>query len=58
MVIYALTDNSVTINGLFLAGIVPGLLISAALLAVNHAISVRRGYRGAEARPGAAAFLR
>ena len=29
MVIYALTDNSVTVTGLFLAGIVPGLLIAA-----------------------------
>jgi tripartite ATP-independent transporter DctM subunit len=51
MVIYALTDNSVTVNGLFLAGIVPGLLISAALIGVNHWISVRRGYRGLAARP-------
>jgi tripartite ATP-independent transporter DctM subunit len=56
MVIYALTDNSVTVNGLFLAGVVPGLLISAALLLVNHRISLRRGYRGLDARPGAAEF--
>ena len=32
MVVYALTDNSVSVNGLFIAGVVPGLLISAALL--------------------------
>jgi tripartite ATP-independent transporter DctM subunit len=50
-VIDALTDNSVTVNGLFLAGVVPGLLISAALLGVNHWISLRRHYRGLEARP-------
>ena len=57
MVIYALTDNSVTVSGLFLAGIIPGLLISGAMLAVNHAISIRRGYRGGEARPPLPAML-
>jgi tripartite ATP-independent transporter DctM subunit len=51
MVIYALTDNSVSVNGLFLAGVLPGLLISAALIGVNHWISLRRGYRGLAARP-------
>lgn len=58
MVVYALTDNSVSIAGLFLAGIVPGLLIAAALLIVNHRISVRRGYRAGEARPSMAEFAR
>lgn len=57
MVIYALTDNSVTVSGLFLAGIVPGLLISGAMLAVNFRISVRRGYRGGEPRPPARQML-
>lgn len=45
MIIYALTDNSVTVTGLFLAGVVPGLLIALALAVVNHVVSVRRGYR-------------
>ena len=58
MVIYALTDNSVTVNGLFLAGVVPGLLISGAMLAVNHWVSLRRGYRGLDARPPPAEFAR
>lgn len=57
MVVYALTDNSVSVSGLFLAGVVPGLLISGALLAVNHAVSVRRGYAGTDARPAARAVL-
>ena len=57
MVVYALTDNSVSVNGLFIAGVVPGLLISAALLGVNHWISIRRGYRGMEARPQLREFL-
>jgi TRAP-type transport system large permease protein len=47
MIIYALTDNSVTITGLFLAGVMPGLLIAGALAGVNHWISMRRGYRSA-----------
>lgn len=45
MIIYALTDNSVTVTGLFLAGVVPGLLIGVALAVVNHWVSVRRDYR-------------
>lgn len=48
MIIYALTDNSVTITGLFLAGVVPGLLIAGALAVVNHFISVKRNYRSSE----------
>lgn len=50
MVIYALTDNRVTVAGLFLAGVVPGLLLGAALMIANHVISVRRGYGAAHAR--------
>ncbi len=49
MVIYALTDNRVTVAGLFLAGIVPGLLLGAALMIANHVISVKRGYGTAQA---------
>ncbi|HLT00691.1 MAG TPA: TRAP transporter large permease [Geminicoccaceae bacterium] len=45
MVIYAITDNRVTVAGLFLAGVVPGLLLGLALAAANHWISIRRGYR-------------
>jgi tripartite ATP-independent transporter DctM subunit len=51
MVVYALTDNAVSVAGLFLAGIVPGLMIAASLLLVNHWISVRRDYRAGEGRP-------
>ncbi len=45
MIVYALTDNSVTITGLFLAGVLPGLLIALSLVVVNHWVSVRRDYR-------------
>jgi tripartite ATP-independent transporter DctM subunit len=57
MVVYALTDNSVSVAGLFLAGIVPGLMIAASLLIVNHIISVRRNYRAGEERPSFGEFL-
>jgi tripartite ATP-independent transporter DctM subunit len=50
MVIYALTDSRVTVAGLFLAGVVPGLLLGAALMAANHVISLRRGYGAAHGR--------
>jgi tripartite ATP-independent transporter DctM subunit len=45
MIVYAMTETSVTITGLFLAGVVPGLLIALSLMVVNHWVSVRRGYR-------------
>ena len=44
MVIYALTDNRVTVAGLFLAGIVPGALLGIALFIMNHWICVRQGF--------------
>ena len=45
MIVYAMTDNSVSVTGLFLAGVVPGFLIALSLMVVNHIVSVRRGYR-------------
>jgi tripartite ATP-independent transporter DctM subunit len=50
MIVYALTETSVSIMGLFLGGVVPGLMITGSLLIVNHWVSVRRDYRSAEAR--------
>jgi len=50
MVIYALTDNRVTVAGLFLAGVIPGILLGLALMAMNHWISIRRGYGAAHDR--------
>ena len=52
MVIYALTDSRVTVAGLFLAGVVPGLLMGGALMAVNHWLSARRGYGTVGTPPG------
>jgi tripartite ATP-independent transporter DctM subunit len=47
MVIYALSDSRVTVAGLFMAGVVPGILLGVALAAANHLISVRHGYGAA-----------
>jgi len=44
MVIYALTDSRVTVAGLFLAGVAPGLLLGGSLMVANHVICARRGY--------------
>ena len=50
MIVYALTETSVSIMGLFLGGVVPGLMITGSLLVVNHWVSVRRNYRSSETR--------
>ncbi len=51
MIIYALQDNRVSVGGLFVAGVIPGLLISAAMCAVNFYISRKRDYRSMDLRP-------
>lgn len=53
MIIYALQDNRVSVGGLFVAGVIPGLLISAAMCAVNFYISRKRNYRSMDLRPTA-----
>ncbi|MFD2740132.1 TRAP transporter large permease [Sulfitobacter aestuarii] len=58
MIIYAMQDQQVSVVSLFMAGILPGLLITAAMLATNAIMSARRGYRGADTRPGAGEMLR
>ncbi len=44
MVIYAITDSQVTVGGLFMAGIVPGILLGIALAITNHLLARRHGY--------------
>lgn len=44
MVIYAITDSKVTVAGLFLAGVLPGLLMGLSLMVFNHLTAIRRHY--------------
>ena len=46
MIIYALADDNVSVGALFVAGLIPGLLIAAAMCVVNWHISKKRNYRG------------
>lgn len=43
-IIYALAVGDVSIGALFIAGLVPGVLVCIALMIMNHVISRRRGY--------------
>ncbi|SLN40128.1 TRAP transporter large permease [Ruegeria meonggei] len=49
-VIFAISTNGVTVAGLFLAGIVPGVLLGVSLAIANHVVSTKYGYRGREHR--------
>jgi len=49
-VIFAISTNGVTVAGMFLAGIVPGLLLGVVLAIANHLISVKNNYRGRNIR--------
>lgn len=50
MIIYALQDERVSVGALFVAGIVPGLLIAAGMSLVNWRVSKVRDYRGSHER--------
>jgi tripartite ATP-independent transporter DctM subunit len=45
MIMYALTDGKTTVSGLFLAGIVPGILLALSLVILNFFISRKNNYR-------------
>jgi C4-dicarboxylate transporter, DctM subunit len=51
MIIYALQDESVSVGALFMAGILPGILIASGMAYVNFLISKKRNYRGDDTRP-------
>jgi tripartite ATP-independent transporter DctM subunit len=46
MIIYALQDDTVSVGALFVAGILPGILIAVAMCCVNFWVSKKRNYRG------------
>ena len=50
MVIYALSGGGVSVADLFVAGIIPGLLLGAVFMGVNHWMAVRHGYGAASPR--------
>ncbi len=45
MVIYALTDGKTSVSGLFLAGVVPGILLALSLIILNYIVSKKNNYR-------------
>ncbi len=46
MIIYALADDNVSVGALFVAGVLPGIVIAVAMCAVNWYISKQRNYKG------------
>ncbi|MBX9465250.1 MAG: TRAP transporter large permease [Aquamicrobium sp.] len=58
MILYAMQVEEVSVGALFMAGILPGLLIMVMLCAANWYICRKRGYRSAEPRPGAREMVR
>ena len=53
MIIYALQDEQVSVGTLFIAGLLPGLLIAVGMCVVNWHVSKQRDYRGDGEHPGA-----
>ena len=45
-VIFAISTQGVSVAGLFLAGVLPGLLLGLALAIANHIVSTKHNYRG------------
>ena len=58
MIIYALQDQEVSVGSLFIAGVVPGLLLACGTFAANGYVSWKRNYRSDAPRPNRAEMLR
>ena len=58
MIIYALQDDRVSVGTLFVAGILPGILIAVAMCIVNWYVSGKRNYRGEGELPPLKVILR
>ena len=58
MIVYALQVEEVSVGALFIAGMVPGIVIALALSAANFFVSRRRNYRGEAERPSAREMVR
>ncbi len=57
MIIYALADDNVSVGALFIAGLIPGLLIAAAMCVVNFYVSKQRNYKGDGQMPSRSEIL-
>ncbi len=57
-IVYAMADSRVTVAGLFMAGVVPGILLGGALALTNYVISVRHGYKYTSNKAGWGTRLR
>jgi tripartite ATP-independent transporter DctM subunit len=44
MIIYVLAEGKTTVTGLFLAGVIPGLLLGVSLMIANHIFAIKHGY--------------
>jgi C4-dicarboxylate transporter DctM subunit len=51
MIIYALADDRVSVGALFVAGLIPGVLIAIAMCVVNWHVSKQRNYKGDNLHP-------
>ena len=51
MIIYALQDDNVSVGALFVAGLIPGLLIAVAMCVANFYVSKKRNYKGGGQMP-------
>jgi C4-dicarboxylate transporter, DctM subunit len=51
MIVYALQDESVSVGKLFVAGLLPGLLVAVGMCIVNWRIANKRNYRGVGEMP-------
>lgn len=51
MIIYAMQDQEVSVGSLFMAGVLPGLLITGMVLLANALVSRRRNYASGAAMP-------
>lgn len=58
MILYAMQVDQVSVGALFMAGIVPGIVMAAMLCAANWYVCRRRGFLISEARPPVAAMIR
>lgn len=58
MIVYALQVEEVSVGALFIAGMVPGIVIALALSAANFFVSRRRNYRGEAERPSGREMVR